>query len=143
MPATSDNPTPSTTTSESGIIRITPHQGHVRVKMMNRYEFDVAVTDRALALEEGDYPTVYYIPREDVEMEYLGRTEKTTHCPHKGDASYYSVFRDGELAENGVWSYESPKTEVRRIEGYLAFDPKQFEIQVDQDIDVSRERRTD
>jgi uncharacterized protein (DUF427 family) len=80
----------------------------------------IADTRNAVALEEGSYPVVYYIPRTDVRMERLARTSHTTHCPYKGDASYYSI-QDGPA--NAVWSYEQPKEGMLAIKGLLAFYP--------------------
>jgi len=91
----------------------------VRVQVIFRGEV-IADTRDAVALEEGAYPVVYYIPREDVRMERLERTAHMTHCPYKGDASYYSI-QDGPA--NAVWSYEQPKQNVLSIRGLLAFYP--------------------
>ena len=65
-------------------------------------------------------PIVYYIPRKDVRMDRLVRSAHSTHCPFKGDASYFSL-KDG--AENAVWSYEAPYDEMSAIRGHLAFYP--------------------
>jgi uncharacterized protein (DUF427 family) len=90
-----------------------------RVRVMFRGEA-IADSGDALALEEGSYPVVYYIPRKDVKMERLERTTHSTHCPHKGDASYFSI-RGGPA--NAVWSYEQPKDGVAAIREHLAFYP--------------------
>jgi uncharacterized protein (DUF427 family) len=93
----------------------------------------LAETDRALSLKEATYPVVQYVPREDVAMEFLSRTDHTSHCPYKGDASYYTIFRDGEMAENAVWTYEEPFPAMEQIRGYLAFYPNRVEIQESDD----------
>ena len=80
----------------------------------------IADTRDAVALEEGSYPVVYYIPRKDVRMDLLERTSHRTHCPYKGDASYYSI-QDGPA--NAVWSYEQPKEDMLAIKDLLAFYP--------------------
>ena len=77
-----------------------------------------------MRLEEGNYPPVYYLPRKDVKMERLIRTSHTTHCPHKGDATYYSLC-NGRTARNAVWSYEQPLEQVKAIKDHLAFYPGQ------------------
>ena len=74
-----------------------------------------------LEMCEGDYPEVIYFPREDIAMVFLDRADKTTHCPHKGDASYYTIVNKSSRTENAVWSYETPLEGVARIKGYLAF----------------------
>jgi len=75
----------------------------------------------ALELSEGDYPAVIYFPRNDIAMAFLDRADRTTHCPHKGDAAYFSVVTKSQTLENAVWSYEDPKSDVARIKNHLAF----------------------
>lgn len=88
----------------------------------------IADTSDALILTEAAYPPVVYFPRDDVAMEYLSRTAHSTHCPYKGDASYYSILMDGELAENAIWTYEEPFAAMEEIRGRLAFYPNRAEI---------------
>jgi len=75
----------------------------------------------ALELSEGDYPFVIYFPRDDVAMAFLDRTDHATHCPKKGDASYYSIVTKSSELTNAAWSYESPLPEAERIKDHLAF----------------------
>ena len=70
-------------------------------------------------------PVVYYIPREDIRMDRLAPTSHRTHCPFKGDASYYSL-KGGP--EDSVWSYEQPYDELLAIKEMLAFYPDKFAI---------------
>jgi uncharacterized protein (DUF427 family) len=88
----------------------------------------LADTDDAVILHEADLPPVVYFPRADVAMEYMGRTERHTHCPYKGEASYYTLTMDGKVAENVAWSYEHPLDSVSRIEGMIAFYPDRVEV---------------
>ncbi|GAA4336233.1 DUF427 domain-containing protein [Pigmentiphaga soli] len=101
-------------------ITVTPNTAHIVVRAGGR---TVADTRRALTLREASYTPVQYIPREDVDMTLLERTSHTTHCPYKGDCSYYSIPVGGERAVNAVWSYESPHAAVAQIAGHLAFYP--------------------
>ena len=78
-------------------------------------------TSEALELVEGDLAPVIYFPRADIAMAFLDRTEKSTHCPHKGDASYFSVVTKSTTLENVAWSYEEPHDQVSRIKDHLAF----------------------
>ncbi len=78
-------------------------------------------TSNALELTEGEYPPVIYFPREDIAMAFLDKTEQNTHCPHKGDASYFSIVTKSKTIENAAWSYEAPKGDVERIANHLAF----------------------
>ena len=75
----------------------------------------------ALELLEGDYPAVIYFPRDDLAMAFMDTTEKSTHCPHKGDASYFSIVTKSQTLENAAWSYEAPKEDVARIKDHIAF----------------------
>ncbi len=75
----------------------------------------------ALVLSEGNLPDVIYFPRSDVAMAFLDATDHSSHCPHKGDASYFSIVTKSETIENAAWSYEAPKDDVARIKDHLAF----------------------
>lgn len=77
----------------------------------------------ALELSEGDYPAVIYFPRSDIAMAFLDESAHSTHCPHKGDASYFSIVTKSTTLENAAWSYEDPKSDVSEIAGYIAFYP--------------------
>ena len=83
----------------------------------------VGDTVRALKLTEATYPGVNYIPREDVDMSLLERSSHSTYCPYKGDAAYFAIRAGDQMAENSVWSYETPHTAVAAIAGCLAFYP--------------------
>jgi uncharacterized protein (DUF427 family) len=87
----------------------------------------VANTREALTLHEAAYPAVQYIPRKDVDMALLDRTDHTTYCPYKGDCSYYSIPLGGERSVNAVWSYEAPYAAVAPIKDYLAFYPNRVD----------------
>lgn len=80
-------------------------------------------SDTALELSEGDYPPVIYFPRGDLGMAFLDQTDKSSHCPWKGDATYFSIVTKSKVIPNAAWSYESPKEEVARIKDHLAFYP--------------------
>jgi uncharacterized protein (DUF427 family) len=71
---------------------------------------------------------VTYFPRDDLEMGYFGRTDRTTHCPYKGDANYFTLDMDGQIAENAVWTYEHPYPAMEMIRDYVAFYPNAVEI---------------
>ena len=75
----------------------------------------------ALEMSEGDLPYVIYFPRADIAMAMLDRTDKTTHCPHKGDASYYSIVNKSATLKDAVWTYETPLEAVADIKDHLAF----------------------
>lgn len=106
-------------------ITISPGEGRWRVKFAGHV---IADSGDAVVLKEAAYKPAIYFPREDVSMEYFSRTDRTTHCPYKGDAAYYTVLMDGDFAENGVWTYEEPFPAMEQIRGRLAFYPDRFEI---------------
>jgi uncharacterized protein (DUF427 family) len=104
--------------------RIETRPAGVRVRVTFRGEV-IADSREAILLEESKYPPVYYLPRNDVKMDRLVRSSHRTHCPFKGDASYFS-FKDGP--ENAIWSYEQPYDGVVAIRELLAFYPDKVEI---------------
>ena len=99
-------------------IAISQDGRRVRVVFAGR---TVADTTRALTLTEARYPAVYYIPRQDADMALLAPTAHKTHCPYKGDASYFSVTAGARTAENAAWSYKAPFPAVAAIRDHLAF----------------------
>jgi uncharacterized protein (DUF427 family) len=101
-------------------ITIAPSSDRVRVTFNGQV---VADSTRALVLRESTYKPVFYIPREDAQMALFARTAHSTHCPYKGDASYFTIKANGRASENAVWSYETPFPAMAEIKGYLAFYP--------------------
>jgi uncharacterized protein (DUF427 family) len=89
----------------------------------------IADTTHALTLKEASYPAVQYVPRTDANMALLKRSDRTTHCPYKGDASYYSVVADGKTLENSIWTYETPFPAMAEIKDHLAFYPDKMKIE--------------
>lgn len=87
----------------------------------------IADTSNALTLREANYPPVQYIPRRDVMMSMLERTDHATYCPYKGECSYYSIPAGGERTINAVWTYEKPYDAVTDIADYLAFYPNRVD----------------
>jgi uncharacterized protein (DUF427 family) len=90
----------------------------------------IADSRDALSLQESSYPAVQYIPRKDVDLTLLERTDHTTYCPYKGDASYFSVLPAGAAGVNAVWTYEQPYDAVGDIRDYLAFYPDRVSIEI-------------
>ena len=105
-------------------ITVTPNSQRVRVHFAGKV---IADTTRALTLKEANYPAVQYIPRADVDMIWLRATDHHTHCPYKGDASYFTVEVDGRSADNAVWSYVEPFPAVGEIKEHLAFYPNRVD----------------
>ncbi|WP_323765289.1 DUF427 domain-containing protein [Marinovum sp.] len=81
-------------------------------------------------LEDGHKPVIYF-PREDIAMAMLDPSDTKTTCPHKGEASYYTIEAKNRTLTDAVWSYEDPKEDVAAIKGYLAFQPGEY-LQVEE-----------
>jgi uncharacterized protein (DUF427 family) len=107
-------------------IEISPFGGRVRVLFEGRA---LADTSHALRVEEAHYASAFYIPRGDVHMELLVHNGRVTHCPYKGDASYFSVDGGGLHARDAAWSYEHPFPAAAGIAGHLAFYPDKVTIE--------------
>jgi uncharacterized protein (DUF427 family) len=75
----------------------------------------------ALELTEGQMPFVIYFPRGDIAMAFLDATDHRSHCPHKGEASYFSIVTKSTTLVNAAWSYEAPKPGMERIKDHIAF----------------------
>lgn len=93
----------------------------------------LAETEAALELIEGSRPPVLYFPRADVAMELMDPSETTSHCPHKGNASYYTLVCQSGTIPDAAWSYENPLEEVAAIASHLAFYPGKVIIERIQD----------
>jgi uncharacterized protein (DUF427 family) len=106
-------------------ITITPAPALLSIRAGETY---LGETRRALSLAEGSAPPVLYVPREDLAMHLLVKSDRNTTCPHKGLCSYYSVQTATGLLENAVWSYEHPIGEAAAIAGYLAFYPDKVSL---------------
>ncbi|QEA39094.1 DUF427 domain-containing protein [Pistricoccus aurantiacus] len=112
----------------AGRISLHPHDRTVRVRLGGQA---IADSRYAIKLRETDYPHRQYIPREDVDMPRLVRSATLTHCPFKGDATYFSLEQDGEVVSDIAWSYEQPFEAMAAIKDHLAFDTRLVEERLD------------
>ncbi len=81
----------------------------------------IAESNNAVKLFERKHDAVFYFPQQDVRTELMERTDHATHCPYKGDASYWTLKEGDSVAENSVWAYESPIDAVAGIKNMMAF----------------------
>jgi uncharacterized protein (DUF427 family) len=110
-------------------ITVEPTSGRVVARVGGKV---VADSQHALTLRESTYPPVQYIPMSDVDQGVLHKTDTSTYCPYKGDASYYSVESGGgDLVVDAIWTYESAFPAVAEIEGHVAFYPDRAEVSVE------------
>jgi len=95
-------------------------------------ETTIALSDRVMILQEVNgeksYPPVVYFPLDDIDPEFLEASDHRTHCPIKGDASYFSVKAGGQTLENAAWTYPKPLPMVGAVKGYVAFYPDKVSV---------------
>jgi len=93
----------------------------------------IARSERAKILEEihgeKSYPPVVYFPRDDIATGALLPSDRSSHCPIKGDAGYFSVKADGRVLENAAWTYPDPLPMARAVKGYVAFYPDKVAVE--------------
>jgi uncharacterized protein (DUF427 family) len=106
-------------------ITVTPTSARVIVKAG---DVVIADTRAALTLQEAAYSPVQYIPRKDVDMARLARSDRASYCPYKGEAGYFSLNDLGANGDNAVWTYEQPYPAVAEIAGHVAFYPDRVTI---------------
>jgi uncharacterized protein (DUF427 family) len=92
---------------------------------------DIADSDDVVVVRETGRPPVRYFPRKDVFMVFLRQTDKVTRNPDKGDACYFTIYRDQHIVDNVAWSYETPNAPFADIAGRIAFRPEDVEFQAD------------
>lgn len=106
-------------------IDIRPYRGRVSVSFAGAL---VARSDNALLLHEAGYPAVFYLPEADLDPACFVRSQHHTHCPYKGEASYYNLVHDGQVSANAAWTYADPLAAVAPIRGHVAFYSEQVRI---------------
>jgi class 3 adenylate cyclase/uncharacterized protein (DUF427 family) len=99
-------------------IRIEPFPRRLRVRFNGEW---VADTMRAVVLHETRHEPTYYIPWDDIRGEFLRDSDHRTHCPFKGNASYWTLHVANATAENALWSYDDPSEDGAPLKGYASF----------------------
>lgn len=87
----------------------------------------IADSTKAYRVLETSHPPVYYIPRDDVKMEYMSQTSRRTMCEFKGAASYFTLSVNGKTENNVAWAYDTPYPGYEKITGYIAIYPSRME----------------
>jgi uncharacterized protein (DUF427 family) len=111
-----------------------PHDPYHRVDMLKssrhvKVSVDgvvLAESSRPVILFETGLPVRYYLPREDVRLDALKRSETTSHCAYKGEARYWS-----HGSEDVAWTYETPLREAEPVRGLVCFWNERTDIEVD------------
>ncbi|PSJ62472.1 DUF427 domain-containing protein [Kumtagia ephedrae] len=122
---TRSNPAPGFARNPSKVITIEAHDGEVTV---SAGDVPIARSASAKILAETPYAPVFYIPFSDIDFGKLSKTDHSTHCPYKGDASYWSIEALGEAGRNTMWAYEAPFDEAIAIKDHGAFYPDKVTI---------------
>jgi uncharacterized protein (DUF427 family) len=129
---------PAAGTEATGRIRIEPNQRRVRAFFGGEA---IADSSRTIYLFETEHLPVYYFPREDVRFDLLEPSSHSTHCPYKGDASYYSIVAGGRRSENAVWAYPDPIPAVAELAEYVAFYWDRADAWFEEDDEVYKHPR--
>lgn len=113
-------PAPGYLKNPGHTITLEPSPRRVRVRFGGEWIADS--TDMRLMYEVNHLP-VYYFPVKDVRLDLLHPTDNSTHCPYKGEASYWTIEAGGQRAENAVWAYQAPYAEMAalNLQDYCAF----------------------
>ncbi len=124
---TLSNPAPGFRNHPDHRITVAPFKGTVEVRLEGNR---IARSNSAVILREGTYPPVHYIPLADVDPALIRRSEHASHCPFKGQASYWNIVVGDHEIDNAMWGYETPYDEMLEIAGLVAFYPNKVEIRV-------------
>ena len=118
MNATAAKPSPGFARSPDYRVELEPTPRRLRVVFNGE---TVADTTRGMLMHETRHLPAYYFPLDDIRMDLMTPTDNSTHCPFKGDASYWTLKVGDREAENALWSYETPFVEVPFLQSYGAF----------------------
>lgn len=87
----------------------------------------IAESQQAIRVLETSHPPVFYIPGEDIQMEFLFPTPSTSWCEFKGRAVYWTVEVEDRTAHNAAWGYPAPTSGYRQLRGHFAFYPSMMD----------------
>jgi uncharacterized protein (DUF427 family) len=110
------------------LVEVAHDDAHIEVVFRGE---KIAETRRGLVIDETGLSLRYYVPREDVNMEFLERTPRETFCPYKGGANYYTVRVGEHELRNRAWTYETPFDDTVALTGAIAFYQERLEVYVD------------
>ncbi|MGK7938103.1 MAG: DUF427 domain-containing protein [Xenococcaceae cyanobacterium] len=90
-------------------------------------EIIIAESQNTYRVLETSHPPVYYIPPEDIRLEYLSKTERQSYCEWKGVAGYYTLTVGERTEVNTAWFYPNPTETFTPIQNYVAFYPSRMD----------------
>jgi uncharacterized protein (DUF427 family) len=109
-------------------VDLLPSSRHVRVEVDGA---TIAESTKPTLLFETGLPVRYYLPKTDIRMDLLVRTATASHCPYKGEASYWSLTLGETVVEDVAWSYRTPLPESQKIAGLVSFYAEKVDLFVD------------
>jgi uncharacterized protein (DUF427 family) len=110
-----------------------PFPRRVRARLAGETVLDSV---RGALLHESAILPRLYVPFDDLRADLLERTEHSTHCPFKGDASYWSLRVGDRVAENAVWAYEDPLPEAEWLRGLASVYPERVDAWFDEEEEI-------
>jgi uncharacterized protein (DUF427 family) len=119
-------------------VHVSDSPRHVRVFFGGE---TIADSKRAKLVRETDVLPAYYFPKEDVRMDLFVQSAYKTHCPLKGEASYWSIGGDGKSADNAAWSYLNPMPAAAAIKDYFAFEWPKMDKWMEEDEELFKHAR--
>ncbi|WPZ36973.1 DUF427 domain-containing protein [Thalassobaculum sp. OXR-137] len=125
MPDTGTNPAPGFAKKPEHRVHLTPAAKRVVVNLGGE---TVADSLAAILCEETGHDPVYYVPMVDTRADAFTPTARSSYCPYKGKASYWSIAAGGTKAENAAWSYDLPYDECAALAKHVAFYGDKVEV---------------
>ncbi|MFP8488546.1 DUF427 domain-containing protein [Gracilimonas sp. Q87] len=86
----------------------------------------IARSTSALKLKETGHPPSIYVPKGDINSDYLKKSQGLTRCEWKGEATFWNVVVDDKIAEQAAWCYPQPNKEYNNIKSYFSFYPSKL-----------------
>ena len=102
----------------------------------------VAESHKPTILFETGLVPRFYLPQVHVRLDLLTPTDSVTHCPYKGDATYWSIRAGDETHEDIAWSYRTPHPESARIAGLISFYNERVDLRIDGELQERPSRRS-
>lgn len=133
MQSAAANPSPGFRDHPQTTITVEPHHGVVTVSFSDAI---IASSDRAKVVKESGHDPVLYIPMDDVYWDFFRKSDTTSECPFKGQASYWNVWAVGESKDDVMWAYENPYDEMQALRGHVAFYPDRVRIETGREDSV-------
>ncbi|MGB3612991.1 MAG: DUF427 domain-containing protein [Elainellaceae cyanobacterium] len=93
---------------------------HIKIIFNDKLIVDTHRSKRGL---ETSHPPTYYIPIDDIKMEYLTPTTHATYCEWRGWAKYYTLTVGDRQAKNVAWYYTEIFPAYDEVKDHVAFYP--------------------